>query len=525
MTTDDDTKPLWQYVTKNERLNEGRGNISWQCNFCQENKKGSYTRVRAHLLKLSGFGIGICKKITHKDLAEMQKLEDEAKTRIARNAPKQVPLPPSRHIQTKSQSFGTGSGNMVGSYSNSYSTMEQKKRKGNVSALEKSFNLAIRDQVDSEIARMFCSSGLSFHLARNPHYVNAFSLVTNNALSGYITPEYNKLSTILLQKEKTNIERLLQSVKSTWSQKGVSIASDGWSDSQRRPLINFMEITEGGPMFLKAVDCSGETKDKYFIANLMKEVINEVGHENVIQIITDNAANCKGAGQIIESQFPSIVWTPCVVHTLNLALKNICAARNINSNQHVFAEFSWISEISNDVMFVKHFIMNHSMRLAMFNEFVSLKLLAVAETRFSSTIIILRRFKLIKGGLQTVVISNKWGCYREDDMVKARSVKKLVLNDIWWDKIDYILFFTTTIYDMIRDCDTDKPCLHLVYDIWDTMIEKVKVAIYKHEGKHPDESSSFYGVVHQILIDRWNKNNTPLHCLAHSLNPRYSKTS
>lgn len=64
-----------------------------------------------------------------------------------------------------------------------------------------------------------------------------------------------------------------------------------------------MEITEGGPMFLKAIVCSSEIKDKYFIANLMKEVINEVGHENMIQIITDNAANCKAAGQIIESQF------------------------------------------------------------------------------------------------------------------------------------------------------------------------------------------------------------------------------
>lgn len=54
------------------------------------------------------------------------------------------------------------------------------------------------------------------------------------------------------------------------------------------------------------------------------------------------------------------------------------------------------------------------------------------------------------------------------------------------------------------------------------MIEKVKVAIYKHEGKRADEFSSFYEVVHQILIDRWNKNNTPLQCLAHSPNPRYS---
>ena len=173
-----------------------------------------------------------------------------------------------------------------------------------------------------------------------------------------------------------------------------------------------------------------------------------------------------------------------------------------------------------DVIQIKNFIMNHSIRLAIFNEFVSLKLFSVAETRFASSIVMLRRFKLIKQGLQAMVISDKWQCYREDDVGKARFVKEKVLDDVWWDSIDYILSFTASIYDMLRACDTEKPCLHLVYDMWDTMIEKVKTIIYRHEGKRQEEASIFYDVVFQILVDRWNKNNTPLHCMAHSLNPR-----
>ncbi|GFZ12749.1 major facilitator superfamily protein [Actinidia rufa] len=146
-------------------------------------------------------------------------------------------------------------------------------------------------------------------------------------------------------------------------------------------------------------------------------------------------------------------------------------------------------------------------------------LLSVAETRFASTIVMLKRFKLIKGGLQAMVINDKWSCYREDDVGRARFVKDKVLSDVWWDSIDYILKFTGPIYDMIQACDTDTPCLHLVYDMWDSMIEQVKAARYRHEGKMHEEDSTFYGVIHQILVDRWNKNNTPLHCLAHSLNP------
>ena len=155
--------------------------------------------------------------------------------------------------------------------------------------------------------------------------------------------------------------------------------------------------------------------------------------------------------------------------------------------------------------------MNHSMRLAIFNVFVPLKLLAIADTRFASAIVMLKRFQQIKRSLQEMVISQEWNTYREDDHQKAATVKGFILDDLWWDKIDYIINFTDPIYEMLRVCDTDAPTLHLVYDMWDTMIEKVKVAIYRHEGKRADEHSAFYEVVYSILIDRWTKSNTPLH--------------
>jgi len=127
---------------------------------------------------------------------------------------------------------------------------------------------------------------------------------------------------------------------------------------------------------------------------------------------------------------------------------------------------------------------------------------------------------LIKRRLQAMVISDQWASYREDDVGKTQKVKDMILSDLWWDNIDYILEFTVPIYDMLRIADTDKPCLHLVYEMWDSMIEKVKAVIYRHEGLEEDQYSSFWGVVYDILIDQWTKNSTPLHCLAHSLNPK-----
>ncbi|RZB47321.1 hypothetical protein D0Y65_051095 [Glycine soja] len=133
----------------------------------------------------------------------------------------------------------------------------------------------------------------------------------------------------------------------------------------------------------------------------------------------------------------------------------------------------------------------------------------------------LKRFKQLKKGLQEMVISDQWSSYKEDDVAKAKFVKDTLLDDKWWDKVDYILSFTSPIYDVLRRTDTEASSLHLVYEMWDSMIEKVKNAIYQYERKEESEGSTFYEVVHSILIDRWTKSSTPLHCLAHSLNPRY----
>ena len=64
-----------------------------------------------------------------------------------------------------------------------------------------------------------------------------------------------------------------------------------------------------------------------------------------------------------------------------------------------------------------------------------------------------------------MAISDQWDSYREDDVGKAQKVKDMILSDLWWYIVDYILKFTAPIYDMLRVADTNKPCLHLVYEM------------------------------------------------------------
>ena len=78
------------------------------------------------------------------------------------------------------------------------------------------------------------------------------------------------------------------------------------------------------------------------------------------------------------------------MHTLNLALKNICGTKDTERNSVAYDQCSWISQITDEATFIKNFIVGHSMRISMFNGFNSLKLLFVASTRFASTIVTIK---------------------------------------------------------------------------------------------------------------------------------------
>ena len=311
------------------------------------------------------------------DQVENDKLEKERRSQI----PLPPPLPSRGPIPLSPRQEGSGSIDPVNG----------KRRKVTTnSPLKRAFYNNARHELDSRIARMFYTRGLPFHFARNPNYCSSYAYAATHNIPGYIPPRYNALITTLLQKERANIERLLKPIKDSWLANGVSIVFSGWSDPQKRPFINIMAASDRGSVFIKAIDGSGEFKDKHFIAGVLKDAIKEIGHEKIDQVIIDNASVMKFARALIEGEYPKVFWTPCAVHTLNLALKNICATKNIEKNEVAYEECSRITHIVDDASFIRVFIMNHSMRLALFNEFFPLKLLQVIDTRFSSIVVMLK---------------------------------------------------------------------------------------------------------------------------------------
>jgi hypothetical protein len=191
--------------------------------------------------------------------------------------------------------------------------------------MDKIFQQERRDELDLTIGFFFYLNFISFNVARSPLFIEMCRGLTQGAPAGYMPPDSERLRTTLLVKAKRQVEKMLEPIKATWPSSGVSIVSDGWTDASRHPLINFMVSSLNGQVFLKVVDALGKYKDAHYMGELFIKVIEDVGVDSCVQIITDNALVCKATGMVVEAKYPQIFWTPCIVHSLNLALKSIAS--------------------------------------------------------------------------------------------------------------------------------------------------------------------------------------------------------
>ena len=100
-------------------------------------------------------------------------------------------------------------------------------------------------------------------------------------------------------------------------------------------------------------------------------------------------------------------------------------------------------------------------------------------------------------------------------------VRRLWLDEDWWGKIDFLLKLTSLAFDLLKNADSYHPFLREVYDGMDTMVEKTMEIISQESPQLLFVDVDFADLVQHIMVDRWNSFNTPLHTLAHALNPKF----
>ena len=61
----------------------------------------------------------------------------------------------------------------------------------------------------------------------------------------------------------------------------------------------------------------------------MDKVVDAVGEENVVQIVTDNEASFKAADHLLMEKRKHLFWSPCVAHCIDLMLEDIGSLKSV----------------------------------------------------------------------------------------------------------------------------------------------------------------------------------------------------
>ncbi|KAK1563622.1 hypothetical protein Q3G72_030200 [Acer saccharum] len=90
-----------------------------------------------------------------------------------------------------------------------------------------------------------------------------------------------------------------------------------------RQLISILVNNSYGTVFLKSVDTSDAIKDTTLLLNLLYLMVEEIGEDLVVQVVTDNATNYKKTSEMLMQKRTWLWWTPCVAHCIDLMLEKI----------------------------------------------------------------------------------------------------------------------------------------------------------------------------------------------------------
>ena len=112
----------------------------------------------------------------------------------------------------------------------------------------------------------------------------------------------------------------------------------------------------------------------------------------MVQVVTENASNCASMGNMVEAEFPNIVWTPCASHSLDLLMEDI-------------GKLPWVQLIVDEAISIVTFFTTKYKVLGMFRAHSSLELKKPSSTCFAYMWLLLERLYDMKRALQQTFVS------------------------------------------------------------------------------------------------------------------------
>lgn len=291
---------------------------------------------------------------------------------------------------------------------------------------------------------------------------------------GYKPPSYHDIRGKYLKKKVESINSILVEHKTAWKKFGCTIMTDGWTDQKRRTIINFLVNSPMGTFFLKSIDASSISKTADKVFKMMDDIVEEVGEENVVQIVTDNAANYKLAGQMLMDKRNKLYWTPCAAHCIDLMLEDF--ESKIPMHKEIIASGKKITT----------YIYARTGLITLLHHYTEGgELIRPGITRFATSYLCLGCLNDKRGGLYRMFTSKQWKDSQFSKTKDGKFVENIVTNKDFWKNLIICLKGAFPLLKVLRMVDSDeKAAMGYIYEAMDQAKEEIQTSYNNNRKRY-----------------------------------------
>ena len=274
---------------------------------------------------------------------------------------------------------------------------------------------------------------------------------------GLTPPTQDAFRGSLLEEEYERTKCLLQEREAEKMKNGCSIMTDAWSDKKRRSIMNVYTNCADGTSFISSKEMSDVSHTSEVIFELVDKAIEDIGPDDVVQVVTDNASNNMGAKKLLHVKRPHIFWTSCATHTINLMLQGI-------GNMPRF------KKVIDQAKAFTIFVYGHTRTLECMRYFTEGKeIVRPGVTRFASNYLTLDSIQEKKDQLRKMVVHSRWDSLKDVKSKKGKNATATILNPTFWKDVKLTLAVFAPLFKVLRLVDGDvKLAIHGLC-IWRTI--------------------------------------------------------
>lgn len=337
----------------------------------------------------------------------------------------------------------------------------------------------MQQELNELLSKAIFVSGAPLSLVEHPLWKEFFAKLRPS----FELPSRKQISTALLDHHYETTKKMVDvEVKNS---NVLHLQLDGWSNIRNESIINFV-VTQPKPLFVDFVATEDKRHTGEYMATKITEVVERYGSDKFFSCIGDNAANMQlGLRKTVE-KFPHIHAFGCKAHSLNLLSSDIL---NKPTSKKVFGNAKKVIK-----KIKKSHCLNSVFTKKQAEKGIRTALKIPPNTRWGYANQCLNSLIQNKAVLRLMAadpemnkdfdVVNVTGeddedGDNEDDDDKDEpelpgEVKKLILNDQFWSKIECLHEILQPIADCIEAIETDDAIIHKSHDMLKKLFSTVE---------------------------------------------------